>query len=171
MSIRSYFASKRSTSFSSTSHTDRASPGPSPSKQEKQTDSLSNASVIKHLDKAKPISPNLTSYPKKRFGKEAFERQFKAEWYEGRPWLEYIIELDACVCFPCRIYAPTSESPFVRTGFSNWKNAGTGKTLKGQGTSINLKGFAKHANSHTHKEAMKIWEEHKIRSSGGVLFL
>ena len=54
-------------------------------------------------------------------------------------------------------------------GFSNWKNAVTGKTQKGHRSSINLKGFAKHANNHTHKEAMTIWEKHKIRSSGSSL--
>ena len=40
---------------------------------------------------------------------------------------------------------------------------------KGHRSSINSKGFTKHANNHTHKEAMTIWEEHKIRSSGSSL--
>ena len=53
--------------------------------------------------------------------------------------------------------------------FRDWKYAGTGKMQKEYRTSVNLEGFAKPANSHIHKEAMKIWEEHKIRSSRSAL--
>ena len=176
MSITNYFSGNtRKRGVSSSSHssgTDGSPPpqGPSTSKQQKQ--SSSNPSIIKRLDKTQPISPTLASYPKTRFGQEKFERHFKAEWYDGRPWLEYIIELDACVCFPCRMYSSNSESsPFVRTGFRDWKHAGTGKIRKdenGKDVNSNLKGFAKHANSFPHKEAMKTWEDHKRRSSSSL---
>ena len=59
------YASKLSASSSSVSHTDRVPPGPSPLKQEKQAESLLNASVIKQLEKTKSMSPHLVSYPKK----------------------------------------------------------------------------------------------------------
>ena len=85
--------------------------------------------------------------------------------------MEHIIALDACVCSPFRIYSPTSNSSLVQTGFGDWKHAGSGtrKLQNEQGTGANLKGFAKHVNIQTHKEAMKIWEECKAGSTRSSL--
>ena len=65
--------------------------------------SISPSSIIAALDKRKPISPELEEYPKTKFGKETFDRGFSKQWYINREWLEYIVELDACLCYPCRV--------------------------------------------------------------------
>ena len=44
----------------------------------------------------------------------------------------------------------------VQTDFGDWKDAGCEKVQNKQGTGANLKGLAKHMNSQTHKEAMKM---------------
>ena len=173
--IKNYFSAssrKRSSNVSSSS-TDTDNPISLPvaeastSKQQKS----SASSIIQQLDKTKPITPSLEfeSYQKTRFGQEKFDRHFKAAWYDGRPWLEYITEIDACVCYPCRVYSSNNDSPFVTTGFKDWKHAGTGKICDDNGNvKSHLKGFAKHANSVPHRMAMKTWEEHKARSSSNL---
>ena len=155
--IKNYFSAssrKRSSNVSSSS-TDTDNPISLPvaeastSKQQKS----SASSIIQQLDKTKPITPSLEfeSYQKTRFGQEKFDRHYKAAWYDGRPWLEYITEIDACVCYPCRVYSSNNDSPFVTTGFKDWKHAGTGKICDDNGNvKSHLKGFAKHANSVPH---------------------
>ena len=59
----------------------------------------SSLSLIGQLDKSEPIRPVLTSYLKTKFGNEKFERQFEAEWYDGREWFEYIKDIDAMSVF------------------------------------------------------------------------
>jgi len=76
--------------------------------------------------------------------------------------LKHIIAIDACV------YSP-SNSALAQTGFGDWKRAGTGKVQNEEGTDAHLKGPAKYVNSQTHKEAMKIWEERKLRSTRSSL--
>ena len=83
--------------------------------------------------------------------------------------MEHIIALDLCVSSPCRIYVPKSNSSLVQTGFGDWKHASTGKVQNEQGTCSDLKGLAKHVNSQTHKEATKIWEKRKVRSTRSSL--
>ena len=121
----------------------------------------------------KPWRQILNSYPKRRFGQEKFERQFKANWYDERPWLEYVVDLDACVCFPCRIYSPNSDSSFVRTGFNDWKHPGTEKAPEDpkpkDKDNSKVKGFLGHAVCTRHQTSMKLWEEQKERSSSGSL--
>ena len=52
-------------------------------------------------DTKKPCQPFLDMYPKESFGSK--QRSFNADWYKYR-WLEYSKELDACFCFPCRVF-------------------------------------------------------------------
>ena len=185
MSIESFCTRKKRTDSSSSSSpveivSDKIPPsltpdntpdtvsGPSRPKQHKPISSETPASIISKLDKSHPIVPILNAYPKTKFGNEKFERSFSKQWYEGRPWLEYIVELDACLCFPCRVYASNFDTPFVRSGFKNWKNAGAGKIRQdkhGNDITSNLHGIAKHSISVLHKEAVKTWEEHKKRAS------
>jgi hypothetical protein len=167
--ITNYFSAhtRKRSNVSNICNTDASSllPGVSNSKQQKSSAIFS----IQKIDQSKPITPSLNSYPKTRFGQEKFERNFKAAWYEGRPWLEYITELDACLCYPCRVYFKNIDSTFVTTGFKDWKHAGTSTICDGNGkVKSNLKGFAKHANSVQYKEAMKTWDEHKLRSSSSL---
>ena len=46
--------------------------------QRNQSVTVSNQAFIKNMDKMNPSRPILNSYPKRRFGQEKFERQFKA---------------------------------------------------------------------------------------------
>ena len=116
----------KSPSTSSVASTSEEFTSPSAS-QRNQSVTVSNQTFIKNMDKMKPSRPILNSFPKRKFGQEKFERQYKANWYQERPWLEYVVDLDGCVCFPCRIYSPNSDSSFVRTGFNDWKHPGTEK--------------------------------------------
>ena len=50
-------------------------------------------------------------------------------------WLEYLVEMDACFCYPCRMFGAQSsqfgsqpESTFTLAGFRDWKHA-IGKML------------------------------------------
>lgn len=61
------------------------------------------------------------------------------------------MEIDACSCYPCRVYAPTTDTPFLKDGFKNWKNA--------------TNSFDKHSKSVIHKSAIKSWKEHKMRET------
>ena len=64
---------------------------PSPEQQKVSTSS----NIIRNLDKSAPIKPSLESFPKTRFKNEKLDRHFKPAWYEGRPWLEYIKDIEA----------------------------------------------------------------------------
>ena len=110
--------------------------------------------LFKDLPKERPIREYLSEYPKTVFGKA--ERSFSSKWFQNREWLEYIKEADACLCFACRVYSK-NDGPFSTTGFRNWKSALEAGTKP--------KGFAKHALSTSHVEAMKLWAEHKNREN------
>ena len=144
----------KSLSTSSVASTSEEFTSPSAS-QRNQSVTVPNQTFIKNMDKMKPSRPILNSYPKRRFGQEKFERQFKANWYDERPWLEYVVDLDACVCFPCRIYSPKSDSSFVRTGFNDWKHPGTEKAPEDpkpkDKDNSKLKGFLRHVVSTRHQ--------------------
>ena len=137
--------------------------------QRNQSVTVSTQTFIKNTDKMKPSRPILNSYLKRRFGQETFERQFKANWYDERPWLKYVVDL----CFPCRIYSPNSDSSFVRTGFNDWKHPGTEKAPEDpkpkDKDNSKLKGFLRHAVSTRHQTSMKLWEEQKKTSSSSSL--
>ena len=49
-----------------------------------------------------PVRDFLDDYPKTTIAGK--QRSFQAQWFEGRPWLEYIKECDAAFCFACRVF-------------------------------------------------------------------
>lgn len=61
----------------------------------------------------------LDSYPKRD------SRNFRSQWFDQFPWLEYDQKQDAAFCFICRVYGvnESKEDAFTTTGFSNWKKA------------------------------------------------
>ncbi len=80
-------------------------------------------------------------------------RSFKAAWYHIHPWLEYSKLSDSVFCYACRHFSPPKASETVfdsKLGFNNWKKA----TYK-QG------GFAIHARSERHKQAMITWRDYQ----------
>jgi hypothetical protein len=86
-------------------------------------------------------------------------RRFRQDWYKERPWLEYCQIKDAAFCFPCRIFQPVSgDECFMLIGYRNWQHATDSE-----------KGFAKHENSTSHKEAMFRWKERNDRERTGEL--
>ncbi|XP_028410822.1 zinc finger protein 862-like [Dendronephthya gigantea] len=106
-------------------------------------------------NKKAPYQPNLKVYPGTRFGTRL--RCFKSSWYNEYKWLEYNEEMDACFCFPCRLFLTNpTESAFTKTGFRDWKHA------KEKG-----KGFNKHQCSSDHLRAIEIYEEKKMRNLRG----
>ena len=161
-----------SPSMSSVALTSEEFTSPSAS-QRNQSVTVSTQTFIKNMDKMKPSRPILNSYPKRRFGQEKFGRHFKANWYDDRPWMEYVADLDACVCFPCRIYSPNSDLSFVRTGFHDWKHPRTEKAPEDpkpkDKDNSKVKGFLRHAVSTRHQTSMKLWEEQKKISSSSSL--
>ena len=69
------------------------------------------------------LRPILKSYPKKKQGNR--ERSFQSTWHDSFSWLEYFVNVDACFCYPCKMFSNNSikEKTFIETGFSNWKTA------------------------------------------------
>ena len=49
--------------------------------------------------------------------------RFNPNWLAKRPWLRYSIKTDSVYCIPCVCFSGTSDSPFVSTGYRNWKKA------------------------------------------------
>ena len=69
-----------------------------------------------------PTQPRLATYPKTKFGKT--ERAYSSSWYNKCCWLEYLVERDACFCFPCRIFGINIASiTFTEVGYKDWKHA------------------------------------------------
>ena len=98
-----------------------------------------------------PCQPLLETYPKRLFGSK--QRSFYSDWYNKYKWLEYSEELDACFCFPCRVFLPyTKEKTFTKTGFRNWKHA-----------CESGKGFDQHSQSPDHTSAMILWVDRDKR--------
>lgn len=110
-----------------------------------------------------PMQPK-QSFPMTTFGKgkNARHRSFAAEWYRGRPWLEYSRQADAAFCYPCRKFRliKTSEMNdkcelcFISGGYRNWKSA-----------TEQHKGFSKHEQSALHKRSMACWLEKRMRQT------
>ena len=72
--------------------------------------------------------PRNYSYPKRKFGKD--ERRFFPLWYEKWNWLHYDEAEDSAYCIICTndyhhnmINDIKVVKSFVKTGYSNWKNA------------------------------------------------
>lgn len=116
---------------------------------------------ISDLNNENPSQPKLKKYFQKTYnegGKEKV-RDFQSTWYHNYPWLEFSVQSKAAFCFPCRTFQKNGpkncyeyDSTFTEKGFSNWKSA----LEKG-------KGFRKHEESVTHKQAMVLWEEKQRR--------
>ena len=49
-------------------------------------------------------------------------RKFNPSWLSSRPWLRYSMKNDSLYCISCVCFG-TAASPFVSTGFRNWKKA------------------------------------------------
>ena len=74
------------------------------------------------VNKKQPCQPNLESYPARLMGSKV--RRFNKGWYKEYKWVEYNQDLDACFCFPCRVFLVISpESVFTEIGFRDWKHA------------------------------------------------
>ena len=120
-------------------------------RRKKRIDLESSSHVnLKDLPKDKPNRDTLGEYPKTASGKTEYSFYFK--WIENREWLEYIKDVNACLCFPCIVFT-NKEGQFFTIGFRNWKSA-----LQ---AGAEPKGFAKHALSKSHIKAMKLRNEHK----------
>ncbi len=97
------------------------------------------------------MQPMMNIYPRTLMGDR--RRSFKAAWYHIHPWLEYSKLSDSVFCYACRHFSPPKASETVfdsKLGFNNWKKA----TYK-QG------GFAIHARSERHKQAMITWRDYQ----------
>ena len=134
---------------------------PLPSSSSEARKSQCSVSVLRSLCNKYPIQPVKATYPKSIWGGKL--RGFQACWYGTYDWLEYIDELDACLCFPCRVFSPKGVSiAYTVDGYKNWKNF-----------MAKVKGFDQHKNSELHGKAMAAWEEFnslcnktKFRASG-----
>ena len=101
------------------------------------------------------VQPVGIKLPKTTLGNRT--RSFNPVWYKSYEWLEYSVTLNACFCYPCRLFASRSdqfcsrpELAFTTNGFKNWKHAtGTNGALNG------------HANCQSHKQAMVAWHQYK----------
>ena len=84
-------------------------------------------------------------FPKTKVGKQ--NRSFNGKWFRDYPWLHYVVDKEAVLCFLCAKQtsnlssARNKELVFVESGFYNWKNA--------------LAQFRKHQNSNCHKSAVE----------------
>lgn len=130
------------------SDSDRASTTPSAS------NSACSSNTALFFDNAeKPCQPSLALYPKRSIG--GTNRSFNKNWFAAYKWLEYNQDMDACFCFPCRVFlANSSEKTFTQTGFRDWKNA------KSTG---NKKGLSRHEESKNHQNAMALWADKERR--------
>lgn len=100
-----------------------------------------------------PVQP-ITDFPSEK------GRRFSDRYYKAHQWLEYSVPQDACYCFPCRHFVPsTSVRPgetlgnrtFIDKGFRKWKDA----------TAL----FQQHERGERHRSSMVAWGELKSRSS------
>ena len=88
---------------------------------------------VKHIAQTPafpPVRPSINRFPTTMFGSKA--RSFNPLWFKSYDWLEYSVIMDACFCYPCRMFG-TQGSQFgsrpesnLVTGFRDWKHA-TGK--------------------------------------------
>ena len=103
-----------------------------------------------------PVRPTNTRFPTTMLTSKA--RSFNPLWYKSYDWLEYSVEMDACFCYPCRMFRAQGsqfgsqpESTFTLTGFRDWKHA-TGKNGVLNG----------HDRCFSHKQAQAAWVQYKL---------
>ena len=108
-----------------------------------------------------PVQPVNIKFPQTKFSN--VPRSFNPSWYQTFGWLEYSVELDACFCYPCRLFGAVSggssrpEPTFTSIGFKDWKHAtGNKGTLTG------------HSNCFSHMQAVTAWRQYKINSKRGT---
>lgn len=75
-----------------------------------------------------PVQPTNITFPATHFSGKA--RAFNSMWFKSYNWLEYSVKLDACFCYPCRLFGCDGGGPISRplkvftiTGFRSWKHA------------------------------------------------
>ena len=94
---------------------------------------------------SEPFQPMNFQFPKTKVVKQ--NRSFNEQWFREYPWLHYVVQKDAVLCFLCAKQrsklnsARNKELVFIQSGFSNWKNA--------------LAQFREHQNSNCHKLAVE----------------
>ena len=113
--------------------------------------SLKTVSFFDNIEE--PCQPSQVFYPKRSIG--GSKRSFNKSWFVTYRWLEYNQDMDACFCFPCRVFlANSAEKTFTQTGFRDWKNSrSTGSK----------KGLSKHDKSNNHQHAMALWADRDRR--------
>lgn len=99
-----------------------------------------------------PVQPHLKVFPRTLQGDR--QRHFQASWYNLHPWMEYSQCQDSVYCFACRNFGLlNTDSVFTSVvGYKNWKKA-----------TFRDGGFAGHAKSEAHINAMMAWKEFEIR--------
>ena len=109
-----------------------------------------------------PVRPTNTRFPTTTFSGKV--RCFSPLWFKSYEWLEYSLEMDACFCYPCRMFGAQGsqfgsrpESSFTLTGFRDWKHA-TGKNGVLNG----------HARCFSHKQAQAAWGQCKLNHTLGT---
>jgi hypothetical protein len=94
-----------------------------------------------------PVRDSMDDYPKTTIAGK--QRSFQTQWFEGRHWLEYIIEYNAAFCFPCRVFGKTVyDATFQKHGFRQWHRALESK-----------RGFDKHSLSNEHGVNVQAWQD------------
>ena len=77
--------------------------------------------------------------------------RFNPSWLVNRPWLRYSIKNNGIYCIYCVCFCDSSESPFVTSGFRNWKKA-LGKKLS-------------YIEQHKRNESHKVAEERMVEDT------
>lgn len=100
-----------------------------------------------------PVQPTNITFPATHFSGKA--RAFNSMWFKSYNWLEYLVKLDACFCYPCRLFGCDGGGPISRplkvftiTGFRSWKHA-TGNTGI----------LAGHDSCNVHRQAAVAWDQ------------
>ena len=124
-------------------------------------DSNKGPSDIAQTPAFPPVRPTNARFPTTMFSNKA--RSFNPLWYKTYDWLEYSVEMDACFCYPCRMFGAQgsqfgsrSESTFTLNGYRDWKHA-TGKNGVLNG----------HAKCFSHKQAQAAWSQYKLNHALG----
>ena len=109
-----------------------------------------------------PVQPGNIVFPVTYFSGKG--RSFNPAWFRLYRWLEYSVKLDACFCYPCRLFGSngggSSSRPvqvFTMTGFKNWKHA-TGKSGS----------LAVHDACSSHRQAVVAWDMYNVTAKCGV---
>ena len=74
--------------------------------------------------------------------------QFRSEWYNQHPWLEYSKTYDKAFCFPCRHFLKKrSQNKLSAHGFDQWNRGNSA--------------FKQHEQSINHMRAVDMWHERR----------